>query len=64
MNAPFLFISSDHGWIGRIGWFNTFEPNSGIPGSPSSWNLIRIWGLAPVRFQATGWGPGGDLEQP
>jgi hypothetical protein len=64
MSRAFLSITSDNGWIGRIGWWNTFDQHWSIPSPPPPWLDLRIWGKAPVRFPAPGWGPRGSNEQP
>jgi hypothetical protein len=54
MTAPFIRITDTHGWIGRIGWWNTVDHSSLpqiLPGMPE----FRIWGRAPIF--TPGWGP-------
>ena len=64
MSRPFLSISSDRGWIGRIGWWNTFDQHWTTPDAPPPWLNLRLWGRAPLWLEAPGWGPGIRRQQP
>lgn len=55
MTAPFIRITDTHGWIGRIGWWNTIDSSSIMHGLPHGMPEFRIWGKAPII--TPGWGP-------
>ena len=60
MTTPFIKITSDYGWIGRIGWWNTEDHASLFAGAPPEMMRMRIWGKAPIFTD--GYGPRGAVD--
>jgi hypothetical protein len=60
--SQFIKITPTHGWIGRIGWWNTIDQPWLIP-APDLPPPPRIWGHAPI-WCSGGWGPPSNWRTP